>query len=327
MSTPEETTQIEPVELTDEQRAERGDIIEDELGDSATIAKIAGDDSAADAGKATEEAAAAAASSAEDGEAVDKQEAVPHAKFHAMNERRKAAEAENLRLQEIVQNLSRAAAAGKPSDAADTEGKAAADEPAKVDVRALRRQAKEALIEGDLDKADELDAQADAEVQRLAEERAMQRLASNEAVSKIESTVQTIYADYPLLDPANEAKDMDAITDVVDLRDVYMQKRGMKAPEAIKAAVEFVAKARGWNKAEASAAAIDKEGDGKPVDKRTEKAVQRAAEESGKQIPDKESMVGNRSGTLRASDVEKMGDKEFSSLSEEEKSRLRGDIL
>lgn len=158
------------------------------------------------------------------------------------------------------------------------------NESGEIDIKALRKQAKEAFLEGDLDKASEIESTIDEEIERRAEERAINRMRADTEKKTVETTVAEIITAYPALDSNSKDADADAIILVRAKRDAYMEK-GMSFPVALRKASEDVAKRFGWDKPadEGDAAADD----------RRQKAVLRGIK-TEQSIPPTGGGVGNR---------------------------------
>lgn len=320
----ESTTAEDLFNDSDEARAERGDFVSDELEDKGALDKIA------DEGKADGEEKPAEPAAGKDGEKKDDDKAaeesdlpktVPHSRFQEANERRKEAERRTAELEAEVQRLKNGGAP-KTEEQAASEGAQATNH---VDVKELRRQAKEAFLQGDLELASELEAKADDALLAMAEARTEQRLSAKQAQGAIEAAAAELVAAYPELDP--ETGDQEAIADVIAARDARIG-RGMAPVEALKKAVELVAKANGWASGDKHGSGHSNNNEPDSVDERRKRAIKRAAEE-GNGTPPPTGNLGesNRSSAVRPRDVAKMSEREFASLTEDDRARLRGDIV
>lgn len=238
---------------------------------------------------------------------------VPHARFNEVNEALKQERAARLQLEE---ELARTRGAQQPP-----EQKPAAQEPAPVpaaDIKALRKQLREAIYEGDDTKAEALEDQIDSlnaqRQARIAEQRASELLEQRQqaqqqkaAQSEMQEVVAEAYQAYPFLDVEGAEPNQDAIDEVVALRDLYLS-RGKTAAQAIADAVAKV----GPRYSEAPAA--------KPDGKATiEQNLERE-----RRIPPSMPGVGERA---RKVDYAKLSEDEFDKLPEAEKRKARGDFV
>lgn len=122
-----------------------------------------------------------------------------------------------------------------------------------VDLKTLRAEHIAALVSGDDDKALELAEQIDAEVQRLAEERIMQRLANDRAKDQataaadtLQQTAADLKAKYPALNETSPNADPEAIDFVVYKRDALIAA-GELPHKALEQAVAKAASLFKWN--------------------------------------------------------------------------------
>lgn len=112
------------------------------------------------------------------------------------------------------------------------------DTVAPTDLKALRREATAALLEGDTDKHDELQDQIYDELQRRAEAQVETRLTQRAEAAAFKAKVTELTEAFPVLNP--ETGDPEAIELVVELRDSYIAK-GMSMTEALEKAVRKIA--------------------------------------------------------------------------------------
>lgn len=122
-----------------------------------------------------------------------------------------------------------------------------------VDLKTLRAEHIAALVSGDDDKALELAEKIDAEVQRLAEERIMQRLAADRAkdhataaAATLQQTAESLKSKYPALNETSPNADPEAIDFVVYKRDALIAA-GELPHKALEQAVEKAASLFKWN--------------------------------------------------------------------------------
>ncbi|MDI3512630.1 MAG: hypothetical protein PWQ61_3397 [Betaproteobacteria bacterium] len=145
---------------------------------------------------------------------------------------------------------------------------------AAVDLTALRKERLQALATGDDARALELDEQIDAERDRLADERANQRMAAKieqdqaqAAANALQRVAAELKVQYPALDQSSPKYSPGAEAFVVAERDLLIAQ-GAKVDEALRQAVSKAAPVFGWSNgqpqpkpdvksaAEAAAAAI-----------------------------------------------------------------------
>lgn len=258
---------------------------------------------------------------------------IPRARFNDVNKRRQAAEEEAAQLRAELE-AARAATAGGQA-AAPKAGEADTPAPDPVDLKALRKQRNDALLEGDVDKATEIEEQIDAEVERRADARANaawqkreeeQAAAAAErarkaAEAELKAAAIEVIADYPQLDDGSPDLDTDLLNEVVALRDAYIV-RGTKPGEALRKAADRLCKPV----AAAAAAADAGEGDATLTpEQRRKQILQRNAKH--RQPPQVAGAgVGARAAAAKLN-VEEMSEDDFASLPEAEKARLRGDSV
>lgn len=245
---------------------------------------------------------------------------IPYNRFAEVNEQRKTAEqaAQAERVARIRLEEQLRLAQQQPAAPAKTEAEAP-----KVDTKALIKERNAAILEGDDDKVAEIEDRLEAERLRQAEDRAFARLSAERAKDQakaagddLQRTAQEIVAAYPFLDSNSADADPDAIEDVKDLRDVYIQ-RGLAPAEALRKAVArfktgFDARTGGDDALPDPAAAAAAKAAGSKV---------RNAKAANAQPP---GMVAGMSAGAVPSlpDVDKMSVDEWSSLPQTERDKL-----
>jgi len=152
-----------------------------------------------------------------------------------------------------------------------------------VDIKSLRLLAKEAFIDGEDDKYNELMDKIDAEVYRKAEEAAESRYAQREQSTSLQDKANELVALHPILD--SNTGDPEAIQMVIDLRDAAIA-RGVNPVKALVDAANRIAPL--YSKA--------KEPEGK-ADSRITNAVARGVKDSAG-VPLVGAGVGNRAQEL-----------------------------
>jgi hypothetical protein len=297
-----------------EKAAARGDDFTptgDDDGGAGTAG--AGGDAAA-AGKGDDDPATLAAVAGDDDDAAGSK-MVPHARFNEVNsklqeerDRRIAAETEARVLREQG-----AAAAGKGADKGAES----------VDLKDLRKQHHQAMMEGDEDKALELADKIDGEVSRQAEERALARFEQREQERQITNTAAAVIEKYPFLNSNGAEANKEAIADVIDMRDVYIA-RGKTPADALRLAAEKIGKQ--YAKAD-DGDDDDKGNKGNAADERNKQAITRNAAAASAQPPRADGGKGQRTTRATEVDVSQMDDTKFRSLPKEEKRKLRGDVV
>ena len=245
---------------------------------------------------------------------------IPKARFNEVNEERKrlARENEELRIRAAQLEARQAPAQAQP------EAPAAKPEP--FDEDAKEEAYVQALLEGDTGKARAIRKEINAYLRDSAVQQAETASATRreaEARNAEQSTLAQVSAqavkDYPYLDTPEGA---DALEIIVAARDAGIAK-GLKPSAALKAAVDkFAAKFAPAAPAEEPDATTSLT----KVDNRDTEAVKRGAKALGQQPPNVQAGIGNRASAARI-DPSKLTDAEFAKLSDEDRRRLRGDIV
>lgn len=249
------------------------DVVVDELDQPVDEALLRGDEPAegdpapADDAPAAEPQDEPAAEPEGEPEGERRDEFIPKARFNEVNEERK----------QLREELERLRAAQQPP----------AEPELVVDIKALRREATNALLEGDQDRHDELQDQIDNELLRQAEARAEEKLIQRQEATTFKAKAAELTERYPVLNP--ETGDPEAIALVIELRDAYIAK-GMNMTVALETAVQKIAPRFGQPTAAAPAA-----------DTRQAAAVKRGATDSNR-IPPQGGGVGNRAQPPQAND-------------------------
>lgn len=252
----------------------------------------------------------ATAKATQPGDGEEEQISIPKARFDQVNTRRQLAEARAAQLEEENQRL-KAGKATAPTEEQQQE------QP--LDLKALRKQRTEAMMEGDIDKVSELDEQIESEVERRAASKAMQAFEQREAQRAFEKAVREATNAYPFLDSTKEDKNPEAIAEVVEWRDFYINK-GMSPAEALTKAVGKV----GPQYAKADPEPKDDTSPGDQIAARRRAIIERNAKLS-QPPPTTQTGTGERAERTKADAIEKMSDEDFEKLPAAEKKRLRGD--
>lgn len=261
---------------------------------------------------AEREAAEAAAKAADSAKAEDKADpedkpeaGIPKARFNEVNARMKAAEAAKQALEEELKALRKPAVA----EAKKTDGP--------VDLDALEDDFLEALRAGDGAKAKQVRSTINSEVRRLGREDAVAVLSQRDIAQALTSVANDAIVKYPFLSTTSDAKDDQAIADVVEWREFFVSK-GDRPDVALKKAVDKI----GPMYAPKVEPVADDE---KKADPRERESLIRNAKAAAAQPAPVHGMVGERSSAARL-DVTKMTDEEFEKLPASERKRLRGDL-
>lgn len=157
-----------------------------------------------------------------------------------------------------------------------------------IDIKALRKEATQALLDGETDKYEDLQGQIDEEIQRRAEVRAEQRIESRREIQEFKETAERLTEENPILNP--ETGNPKAIAAVVRARDEYAAQ-GMGMTEALKQAVADIVELVGSGKPNVTQP-TDNAGEKKP-DARNVTAINRGAKDSNR-VPPAGGGVGNR---------------------------------
>ena len=190
-----------------------------------------------------------------------------------------------------------------------------------IDVRALSKQRNEAVLDGDLDKAAEIDEQLHAATQQIASEPIdMDALEARvEAKMELKSTLTSVFKEYPQLDTDSDVFDEDLNAEALVFQSAYLNQ-GYLPAEAVRraanAAVRVVRPELLTETAEPKAAV-----------KTRKTNVKDNVEASNAQPP---KMNQGESGGKTSSemvDITKLTDEEFDALPEATRARMRGDLV
>ena len=248
---------------------------------------------------------------------------MPLDRFNEVNEQKKLLEQQNEMLRKLLEQQQ----GQQPGDGQqqDTPKQPAQDNPEEAkQLRELRRQLKDALYADDEDKYDEIQEQIDAINERRSRAAVRAELEAREAQVQAErvrnefaSTAQRMVEKFPVLHA--ETGDPEAIKKVVALRDYYINADKLSPAAALeKASTEIGELYTG------RVAGADDKG---AKDQRRAAAIERGVREANDQPPPTaQAGVGARAQAARLN-PEKMSEREFNALPEEERARLRGDIV
>lgn len=241
----------------------------------------------------------------------DKGEArIPKSRFDEVNERMKKAEDELAKLKAA----SPPAAPAKPEET----------KPKALDLDAKEEEYVAAVQAGDAKKAAGIRREINAEISRLATEKATAdisaHLTEREQTASLNKVVAESLEKYPFLNDASDAKNEDAINDVIEWRDFFASK-GHPLHVALQKAVDKIAPdyvKPDPDEGETKDPAEDK-GNVRQIEARRRNAAASNAQ------PAQMNGVGERASAAGRVDVSKMTDDEFEKLPDAEKKRLRGD--
>lgn len=239
---------------------------------------------------------------------------VPHARFNEVNESLKE---ERKRRLELEEELARARGS--------VPAKKEEDPPKSFDYDEAEDRYNQAILEGDADAAKairrEIRAAERKEIEEAAQQRAealyqqrAQEAAQRQQQAALPAVLKESYEKFPFLDYQGSAPNMDAIEDVIALRDHYIAK-GEPMAKALARAVAKV----GPRYAEPVS-----------VDKAPKKGVTLTTEQIERNLnreratPPLTPGVGERGAAF---DVANMSEDDYAKLSAEEKKRLRGDFI
>ena len=250
-------------------------------------------------------------------------DSVPVNRFHQVNERKKLLEQENGLLRQQLEQATK----GQPKQEQQQEQQAPAEQQSQDEakqLRELRRQLKDALYADDEEKYEEIQEQIDAINERRSRAAVRAELEVREAMVQAErtrnefaNTAQRMVEKFPVLHA--ETGDPEAIKKVVALRDYYINAEKLSPAAALeKASTEIGELYTGRS------GGTDDKG---TKDQRRAAAIERGVREANDQPPPTaQAGVGARAQAARLN-PEKMSEREFNALPEEERARLRGDIV
>jgi hypothetical protein len=183
-----------------------------------------------------------------------------------------------------------------------------------ADLKALRKARNDALLEGDSEKAAEIEDQIDTVKDRQLTATITARAERSMQERELQQTAAAVARDYPFLDTNNAEANRDAIDETLALRNVYINK-GYSWSEALRKAADRIAKDYGGKV------------EGDDLSRRRDAlALSRGATAARAQPTQMAGGKGMRAANdSSAGDVSKMTDAEFRKLPESEKRRLRGD--
>lgn len=249
------------------------------------------------------------------------------------------------RFQQVVaqnQQLIDALTSGRGAGAASAQTKEETPAPPPFDFKAKSKEYRNALLDGDDEKAEALEAEIDAAkaekiktdlLDAVRQEQAQDRARAEAAT--VQQVIGGVMKDYPIFnDASGDDFDQEALDELIGLRDTYI-KKGMPVAEAIRKAADRVAQLNGY---EVKGAAKPAKGNGKKVGKKAS-----VAGEDNRSVRDKRRALSNarrtppnlgRNGTGNRAvpsmqDYGENGPSEaqIRRMSDKEKAIARGDIV
>ena len=190
-----------------------------------------------------------------------------------------------------------------------------------VDIRALSKQRNEAVLDGDLDKAAEIDEQIHASTQQgKAESIDMEALEARvEAKMELKSTLASVFEEYPQLDTDSDSFDEDLNAEALVFQSAYLNQ-GYLPAEAVRRAANAAIRVVRPELLTATEAP-------KVAAKARTTNVKGNVDASNAQPP---KMNQGESGGKTSSemiDINKLTDEEFDALPEATRARMRGDLV
>ncbi len=198
-------------------------------------------------------------------------------------------------------------------------------------ILAMEKQYNKLLADGEIDKASELMSKIRRTERGIVEAKSEMRAQAAEIRARenarYDIALERIEEAYPKLNPDHDDYDKEALADVADLKAVY-ERRGMTPTKALQAAVTKLLGSEGRDQKQATEVAprvTEKD----VAAERKKEAVKKATD-AAKRTPPSTRDVGMDSdkagGGLTPKDVMAMSQDDFAKLSEEQLSKLRGDI-
>ncbi|MES2488549.1 MAG: hypothetical protein V4607_02070 [Pseudomonadota bacterium] len=200
-----------------------------------------------------------------------------------------------------------------------------------VDLKALRKKKNQALVDGDLDLAEELEEQLENHIRESARAEAVAEVTSQNATAIFNEAVAEVIEAYPFLNSKAKDKNLDAIDEVVALRNHYITKDNLSAAAALRKAADKVgpryAKAAGKGNEGEEEEDAGKGGGSQQESQaalRKKLSLRRNADAASRQPAQMNGGDGERS-TAGKVDVSELPDEDFSKLTPKQKKEARGD--
>lgn len=202
-------------------------------------------------------------------------------------------------------------------------------------IKEARKAERAALLDGDVDKAEEFSAQRDTLNRQIAriENSAQTTEVSAQTIEqiKVDTTIERLHETYPQLDENSDEYNEELVVDVLDKRDGLMRREGLSMSAALSKAAKIVMARQKAMEAEPEGEATPKGktlADGQKVDRKAA-AVAKNVAAAAAQPPSMKNagMDSDKSGAKGLPDITKMSTDEFDALPEATKARLMGDVL
>lgn len=241
----------------------------------------------------------------------EKERGVTRDRFEAVLESNRALKAQ---LDALESRLSPA-----PAQVPEPEPAPATVEEMEARVEELEAQADELLLEGDLDKRKKVLREMRALNREIAKTEIREETAATVAVQSTAQVVKEAVAQYPFLDHKSDQGNSDAIDAIINYRN-GLEVRGVSRPEALKRAVDALGPLYAARLGAASATSTQGIDSGK---ERDQAALKKAADASLRQPP----QLPASKEKMEKIDVDKLSKKDLDAMPEDQKARLRGDVM
>ena len=187
------------------------------------------------------------------------------------------------------------------------------------DAQAAEREYLDAVTDGDREKARDLWTKIrEHERRQTAEQLAAQvrsELTRSTEQMALATTAESLTEKYPFLDPNHATANPQAIQEVVEWRDYYIHAKGLTPAAALKKAANRIVPA--YTAPDASAGA-DRTQAQRMTNAKVAATLPPSTTKAG---------LGERAIPAPKLDVSKMSEREFEALSEDERAKLRGDVV
>lgn len=201
------------------------------------------------------------------------------------------------------------------------EAKAAASAKPSVDIRALSKQRNEAILDGDLDKAADIDDEIIASTRQEASAPMDMEAVYAEVEAKIElkTTLATVFGEYPELDTESDSFDEDLNSEALVFQQAYLNQGHSPAESVRRAADAAIRVLRPELLAVKEAP--------KAVAKPRKTNVKGNVDASNAQPPKMQQGESGGKTSSEMVDISKLTDEEFDALPEATRARMRGDLV
>lgn len=202
------------------------------------------------------------------------------------------------------------------------------------DLKAKLAERNQLMLEGEVEKATEIDLQIEEHRTRVAAATAQARVeAANEATS-LQKVVKRVQRDYQALSDAkgNKEYDPEAVQDVLRLRNSYIQEGMAPASALQKAADRYFGKKGVKPKGKSSEGETEEEGDDKKTRRLSLRQRMELQRQRQKRQPGATGKTGTPNGGSKMLDIdgldpEELSDEELDSLTPAQLARLDGSIV